>query len=89
MESTVNTFVRMLHERECGVVVMLCGCGEGSGGVEMCTPYWPMPAGTTANYGKFSITSESIDENNEVIQRALSISDIKVVTKGNFHLTHL
>ena len=45
MESTVRDFVKMMYERECGVVVMLCGCEEG--GVEMCAQYWPTSAGTT------------------------------------------
>ena len=39
---TAGEFVKMLYERECGVVVMLCGCEEG--GVEMCTQYWPTTA---------------------------------------------
>ena len=77
--------MHMLYERECGV---LCACEER--GVEMCAQYWPTLVGTTAKYGKFSVTSESIDENKEIIQRALSISDQyrEVVTKdNNFHLT--
>ena len=29
MVTTAKDFVKMLYERECGVVVMLCGCEEG------------------------------------------------------------
>ena len=38
--TTVKDFIKMLYERECGVVVMLCGCEEG--GMEMCAQYWPL-----------------------------------------------
>ena len=35
MLNTLRDFVKMLYERECGVLVMLFGCEEG--GVELCS----------------------------------------------------
>ena len=77
MATTVKDFVKMLYERECGVVVMLCGCEEG--GVEVCAQYWPATAGTMMKYGEFVVTTVSInDTNNGFIQRAITITDPKV-----------
>ena len=76
MESTVSTFLRMLHERKCGVVVMLCGCEEE--GVEMCAPYWPTSPGMMTKHGEFMVSTESIDEQDEIIQRVITVSDTKV-----------
>ena len=56
MLSTLRDFVKMLYEKERGVVVMLCGCEEG--GVEMCAHYWPTSAGTMMLYGEFLVYSE-------------------------------
>ena len=67
----------MLYERECGVVVMLCGCEEG--GVEMCAQYWPSTAGTMMKYGEYMVSTVSInDTSNDVIQRVINIADPKV-----------
>lgn len=86
MESTVSTFVRMLHERECGVVVMLCGCDEG--GAEICAPYWPPFVGTaTIKHGEFTVSTESISEKDEIIQRVITISDTKVCCIESSHFT--
>ena len=76
MLNTLRDFVRMLYERECGVVVMLCGCEEG--GVEMCSQYWPNVAGTTMKHGEFLISTVSIDSNDGVTQRNITITDPKV-----------
>ena len=77
MATTVKDFVKMLYERECGVVVMLCGCEEG--GVELCAQYWPATAATMMKYGEFVVSTVSIDStNNGFIQRNLTITDPKV-----------
>ena len=76
MESTVRDFMRILYERECGVVVMLCGCEEG--GVEMCTQYWPNAAGSMVKYGEFIVSTVNIDSNDGVTQRNLTITDPRV-----------
>ena len=77
MVTTVKDFIKMLYERECGVVVMLCGCDEG--GVEMCAQYWPATAGTMMKYGEFMVSIVSINAtNNGIIQRAITITDPKV-----------
>ena len=47
----IKDFIKMLYERECGVVVMLCGCEEE--GVEMCAQYWPATVSTMMKYGEF------------------------------------
>ena len=73
MENTVRDFVKMIYERECGVVVMLCGCEEG--GVEMCAQYWPTSAGTTMKYGEFLVSTESIKMEDGFTQRVLTITD--------------
>ena len=77
MVSTARDFVKMLYERECGVVVMLCGCEEG--GVEMCAQYWPSSAGTMMKYGEFLVSTVSINENDGLTQRVLTITDPKVL----------
>ena len=77
MATTVKDFVKMLYERECGVVVMLCGCEEG--GVELCAQYWPAIVATMMKYGEFVVSTVSIDStNNGFIQRNLTITDPKV-----------
>ena len=76
MENTVRDFVKMIYERECGVVVMLCGCEEG--GVEMCSQYWPTSAGTTMKYGEFLVSTVSVDTNDGLSKRTLTITDPKV-----------
>ena len=76
MENTVRDFVKMIYERECGVVVMLCGCEEG--GVEMCSQYWPTSAGTTMKYGEFLVSTERIKIDDEFTQRVLTITDPNV-----------
>ena len=77
MVTTVKDFIKMLYERECGVVMMLCGCEEG--GVEMCAQYWSATAGTMMKYGEFMVSTVSInDTNNGVIQRVITITDPKV-----------
>ena len=78
MSSTVRDFVKMLYERECGVVVMLCGW-EGEGSVQMCAQYCPAAVGTVVNFGEFLVCTEDITENNGVIRRAISITDSKVI----------
>ena len=75
MESTVRDFVKMLYERECGVVVMLCGCEEG--GVEMCAQYWPTSGGRTMKYGEF-LVSNLKNISGAVTKRTLTITDPKV-----------
>ena len=76
MENTVRDVVKMIYERECGVVVMLCGCEEG--GVEMCAQYWPTSAGTTMKYGEFLVSTESIKIEDGFTQRVLTITDPNV-----------
>ena len=83
MESTVSTFVRMLHERECGVVVMLCECEEG--GVEICAQYWPTYVGTATKHGEFTVSTESISEKDEITKRVITISDNKVWCMKSSH----
>ena len=81
MVTTVRDFVKMLYERECGVVVMLCGCEEG--GVEVCAQYWPSTAGTMMKYGEFMVSTVSInDTNNGFIQRAITITDPEVANEA-------
>ena len=75
MENTLRDFVKMVYERECGVVVMLCGCEEGE--VEMCAQYWPTSAGTTMKYGEFLVSTVSVDTNDGLSKRNLTITDPK------------
>ena len=77
MENTVRDFVKMIYERECGVVVMLCGCEEGE--VEMCAQYWPTFAGTMMKYGEFLVSTVNINANNDgYTLRVMTITDPKV-----------
>ena len=76
MLNTVRDFVKMLHEKECGVVVMLCGCEEGA--VEMCAQYWPTSSGTTMLYGEFLVSTLSENVNNGITQRVITVTDPRV-----------
>ena len=76
MKNTVRDFVKMIYERECGVVVMLCGCEEG--GVEMCAQYWPTSAGSVMKYGEYLVSTVSENASDGVNQRVLTITDPKV-----------
>ena len=76
MLNTVIDFVKMLYERECGVVVMLCGCEEG--GVEMCAQYWSTSAGTMMLYGEFLLSTLSENVNDGISQRVITITDPSV-----------
>ena len=76
MLNTVRDFVKMLHEKECGVVVMLCGCEERA--VEMCAQYWPTSSGTTMLYGEFLVSTLSENVNNGITQRVITITDPRV-----------
>ena len=76
MVSTARDFVKMLYERKCGVVVMLCGCEEGE--VEMCAQYWPSSAGTTMKYGKLLVSTLKVTEDNGIVRRIITITDPKV-----------
>ena len=66
----------MLYERECGVVVMLCGCEEG--GVEVCAQYWPEGEGTTLQHGEMLVSTEKETKTDGIIQRVITITDSKV-----------
>ena len=76
MVTTAKDFIKMLFERECGVVVMLCGCEDG--GVEVCAQYWPTTAGTMMKYGEFMVSTVGINTKDGFIQRAITITDPKV-----------
>ena len=76
MINTARDFIKMLYERECSVVVMLCGCEEG--GVEMCAQYWPRSAGTIMKYGEFLVSTVSVINIEAGIQRNLTITEAVV-----------
>ena len=78
MVNTVGDFVKMLYERECGVVVMLCACKEG--GVEVCAKYWPESIGTTAiaKYEELLVSTLEVTETDGITQRLITITDSKV-----------
>ena len=77
MKNTLNDFVKMLYQRECGVVVMLCGCEEG--GVEMCAQYWPSSVGRSTKYGDLVVSTTKIDKAREgLIKRTITIKRPKV-----------
>ena len=76
MLSTVGDFVKMLYERECGVVVMLCGCEEG--GVEMCAQYWPTTTDTTTKHEELLVSTVKVTERDGITQRLITIADSRV-----------
>ena len=85
----MRDFVKMLYERECGVVVMLCGCEEG--GVEMCFQYWPMSARMMMKCGEFLVSTTTIQANNGFVRRVISITDHKVffaIVSYNYSYKH-
>ena len=75
MKNTVRDFVKMIYERECGVVVMLCGCEEG--GVEMCAQYWPSSTRSKVKCGDLSVKTSKVVENDGITQRTLTITNTK------------
>ena len=79
MMNTVGDFVKMLYERECGVVVMLCGCEEG--GVEMCAQYWPTNVDTTTKHEELLVSTVKVTERDGITQRLITITDLKVYVK--------
>ena len=72
----MRDFVKMIYERECGVVVMLCGCEEG--GVEVCAQYWPTSSETTITHGDFLVSLVSTDKEDVITRRVFTITDPKV-----------
>ena len=76
MATTVRDFVKMLYERECGVVVMLCGCEEG--GVEVCAQYWPESADATMQLGELLVSTIKVTQSDGITQRLITITDFKV-----------
>ena len=76
MINTARDFIKMLYQRECSVVVMLCGCEEG--GEEMCAQYWPRSAGTMMKYGEFLVTTVNVVNTEGGIQRNLTITEAMV-----------
>ena len=82
MATTVKDFVKMLYERECGVVVMLCGCEEG--GVELCAQYWPATVATMMECGELLVSTEEVTERNKITQRLIKITDSEVYTMIQF-----
>ena len=88
MDNTARDFVKMLYERECGVVVMLCGCQEG--GVEVCAQYWPTSVENgIMSFGEFIVKTSNADTNEETTRRVISITNNKVEahhTKNEQHL---
>ena len=98
MATTVGDFVKMLYERECGVVVMLCECEEG--GVEVCAQYWPESTDATMKLGELLVSTVKVTETDGITQRLITLTDSKVNTlrnneflytysnciAGNFHL---
>ena len=68
----------MLYERECGVVVMLCGCEEG--GMEVCAQYWPTSVGRSLKFGELLVSTVKINARKGLIKRMLTIKNPKVKT---------
>ena len=84
MVNTARDFVKMLYERECGVVVMLCGCEEG--GVEMCAQYWPSSAGTNTKFGELLVSTVKVTKNNRTTQRTITITGPEVPVLINYSI---
>ncbi|CAI8024114.1 Receptor-type tyrosine-protein phosphatase alpha [Geodia barretti] len=51
MESTARDFWKMVHDRKCGVIVMLCDLVED--GEEMCCQYWPQTG--MVKFGEYTV----------------------------------
>ena len=58
------------------VMVMLCSLSED--GHEACHPFWPYDEGSTAKYGKITVTLQSETSYDNFIQRKMLIQDDKV-----------
>ena len=59
------------------VIVMLCSLTEEEG-QEACHPFWPYDEGSSAKYGKLTVTLQSETSYDSFIQRKMLIQDEKV-----------
>ena len=74
--NTVGDFWRLMWEFKSKVMVMLCSLSED--GHEACHPFWPYDEGSTAKYGKITVTLQTETSYESFIQRKMLIQDDKV-----------
>ena len=77
LASTVGDFWRLMWEFKSKVIVMLCSLSEE--GQEACHPFWPYDDGSTAKYGKLSVTLQSETSYDSFVQRKMLVQDEKVI----------
>jgi len=93
MENTIRDFWKMIHDRQCASIVMLCEVME-DGKVsfsaymcnymlllnylqEVCAPYWPESGAFT--YGDMTVTNVNTSEAKEFTTRVFKVTDKKVI----------
>ncbi|XP_065904644.1 receptor-type tyrosine-protein phosphatase S-like isoform X2 [Dysidea avara] len=73
MQNTVRDFWKMMMDRQCACVVMLCELEEG--GQEACAPYWPDTGSFT--YGDIVVANISVVEAKEFTTGVFKVTDKK------------
>jgi protein tyrosine phosphatase len=73
MEETCRDFWKMVHERECGVIVMLSGLVEE--GRVVCQHYWPTT--DVDMYGEYAVTPLDGQTHDGFLERNFSVTDSK------------
>jgi protein tyrosine phosphatase len=78
LEQTCRDFWKMVHERECGAIVMLSEQVEN--GRVICQRYWPTT--DVELYGEYAVTPLGDQEHDSYLERAFSVTDSKT---GHVH----
>ncbi|CAI8028519.1 Receptor-type tyrosine-protein phosphatase alpha [Geodia barretti] len=76
MQSTARDFWKMVYDRKCGVVVMLCADLVESG-KETCYQYWPSSGTLTVGEFKVDLLGEELMDNS--VLKTLSVTHSEVV----------
>jgi protein tyrosine phosphatase len=87
MQSTVRDFWKIVHDRKCGVIVMLSDLVEE--GKEVCYQYWPSSGSLT--YGEFTVELVGEKSQTSSVVRTLSLLNTKtreVHQVSQFHITN-
>ncbi|CAI8031810.1 Receptor-type tyrosine-protein phosphatase alpha [Geodia barretti] len=78
MESTARDFWKMVHDRKCGVIVMLCDLVED--GQEMCYQYWPQTG--MVKFGEYTV---DLTEEQTVIGYTIRKLSLSNTESGSAH----
>ncbi|CAI8052760.1 Receptor-type tyrosine-protein phosphatase alpha [Geodia barretti] len=87
MQSTARDFWKMVYDRKCGVLVMLCDLVES--GKETCYQYWPSSGSLTFGEFKVDLLGEELMDNS--VLKTLSVTHTETGKShqvSQFHITN-